>query len=534
MLWIAVTLPLLSLEAVKPLVPISSASPGESRNRREHAGAAPQTHGIEPDTVERCYALADHVCILLPDFDAHRAGVHTGHTRSHALALAPGLTLLAPDAAREIHAFESIALALLTYTPKVSLGQSHTLLLGVGSGLRLFGGLRGLLSRITATVDAFCYTARIACAPTAWGAWLLAQARTNQQGRRWHLVKETSLARILDALPVSLLPVASAHSDAFAQIGCATLADLRRLPRAGVVRRFGDGILTLLAQARGEQPDPRESFRAPASFRAQLELQARVDSAEALLFAARRLIAQLAGWLSAHHAAVSGYTLLLEHELAARHAPRMSSLKVAWATPSRDADHLIWLLREKLNQTELAAPVIELKLVADQISEHETQSDTLFPMPQAERDSLARLLERLSARLGPENVLQMSEQDDHRPEKTMHVETCQTEGRPRKKTSSAKGRKAGNRARKTSTAAGQQSSSASDAPQSPTDETAAAATTATTTATVNPLPSPHGQTPLDLPESALPSQPRPVWLLDKPLKLMMRANRTDRSRLVGR
>src|SRR5258706_7580258 len=200
----------------------------------------------------------------------------------------------------------------------------------------------------------------------------------------------------------------------------------------------------------------------------------------------------------------------------------MSSLKVAWATPSRDADHLIWLLREKLNQTELAAPVIELKLVADQISEHETQSDTLFPMPQAERDSLVRLLERLSARLGPENVLQMSEQDDHRPEKTMHVETCQTEGRPRKKTSSAKGRKAGNRARKTSTAAGQQSSSASDAPQSPTDETAAAATTATTTATVNPLPSPHGQTPLDLPESALPSQPRPVWLLDKPLKLMMR------------
>lgn len=512
---------------MKPLVPLPAGLLAKS-NRRESRDEAGQPHNAEDIDKRHCYALADHAHILMPDFDALRAGVHAGHSRSYALALAPGLELLAADAARETQSFESIALALLAYTPKVSLADAHTLLLEVGSGLRLFGGLRALLARVSATVAEFGYTARIACAPTAWGAWLLAQARCAQQGRRWHVVKETSLARVLDGLSVSLLPVTQAHRDAFSHVGCTTLADLGQLPRSGIVRRFGSGILDLLAQAYGTRPDPRESFRAPASFHAQLELPSRVDNADALLFAARRLIVQLAGWLSAHHAALSGYTLLLEHELASRHAPKTSSLKVAWAIPSRDAEHLIWLLREKLNQTVLVAPVIELKLVADQIGEYAGQSDTLFPMPESDGDSIARLLERLSARLGPENVLQMSVQDDHRPERAMRVEAYQAQAFSRKKRSPAKSRsklkadqtwltdELRHAAAEEGREDGERATQASQHPSRTSN--------ASNTNTSAPQPN-NAQTSLDLPDSALPSQPRPVWMLDKPLRLMMRDQR---------
>ncbi|MFM0335888.1 Y-family DNA polymerase [Paraburkholderia fungorum] len=533
MLWIAVTLPLLSLEAVKPLVPLLDGSPAKP-NRRELGEESSRAPGAEGADGGRCYALADHAHILMPDFDALAAGVHAGHSRSYALALAPGLKLLTADAARETQAFEAMALALLTYTPKVSLAHAHTLLLEVGSGLRLFGGLRALLSRVSDTLSEFGYTTRIACAPTAWGAWLLAQARADRQGRRWHVVKDTSLARVLDGLSVSLLPVAQAHRDAFTHVGCATLAELRQLPRAGIVRRFGSGILDLLAQAYGSRADPRESFRAPASFHAQLELPSRVDNADALLFAARRLIVQLAGWLSAHHAALSGYTLLLEHELASRHAPKTSNLKVAWAIPSRDAEHLIWLLREKLNQTVLVAPVIELKLVADQISEHAGQSDTLFPMPESDGDSIARLLERLSARLGAENVLQMSVQDDHRPERAMRVEAYQAQAFSRKKRSPAKAR-AKIKADKTWLTDELQHAASEDEAHADGD---AVAQTALITCGPDEAVDDQNSRPLttqpdaaqapldlDLPDSVLPSQPRPVWMLDKPLRLMMRDQR---------
>ncbi len=497
------TLPLLSLEAVKPLLSEPERTRTSSRHDRsdEFAAAASAT---------RCYVLADHAHILLPDAAAHRCGVHTGQTRSHALVLAPGIVMLTPDAQRETQAFEAMALALLAYTPKVSLAHAHTVLLEVGAGLRLFGGLRALLAKIAATVRDFGYTARVACAPTAWGAWLLAHARVHREGSCWHIVKDASLPRVLDALPVSLLPAVTAYGDAFEQIGCTTLADLRRLPRAGVVRRFGSDVLQLLARAYGEMPDPRESFQAPASFRAHLELQARVDSAEALLFAARRLVMQLAGWLSAHHAAVSGYTLLLEHELAARHAPRTSSVKVAWAAASRDADHLIWLLREKLNQIELVAPVVELKLVADQIAEQAGQSDTLFPVPEADRDSIARLLERLSARLGPENVVRLAMQEDHRPEKAMRVDAYQAGPAMRTAAQRKPKRPQRNPAAKPS---------AKQRPHTAEHGDTSLAVQATQPGNALLLRDPPAPV---LPEQALSQPPRPVWLLDKPLKLAMR------------
>ncbi|CAE6820625.1 hypothetical protein R69888_06089 [Paraburkholderia haematera] len=521
---------------MKPIEPLPDGSPAKP-HRCEPGDEASQPPGAGDITEVRCYALADHAHILMPDFDALRAGVHVGHSRSYALALAPGLKMLAADSARETQAFEAMALALLTYTPKVSLAHAHTLLLEVGAGLRLFGGLRALLSQVSATVAEFDYTARIACAPTAWGAWLLAQAHAVRQGHRWHVIKETSLARVLDRISVSLLPVAQAHRDALTHVGCTTLADLRQLPRSGVVRRFGSGMLDLLAQAYGTRPDPRESFRAPASFHAQLELPSRVDNADALLFAARRLIVQLAGWLSAHHAALSGYTLLLEHELASRHAPKTSSLKVAWAIPSRDAEHLIWLLREKLNQTVLMAPVIELKLIADQIGEYAGRSDTLFPMPESDGDSIARLLERLSARLGAENVLQMSVQDDHRPERAMRVEAYQAQAFSRKKRSSAKARtkikadktwltdELQHAALESVRVGGDAAEQAEQAEHPLYSSQQSDKTSDAKSSCIFVTPSADTQTSLDLPDSVLPSQPRPVWMLDKPLRLMMRDQR---------
>ncbi|HEV3105600.1 MAG TPA: DNA polymerase Y family protein [Trinickia sp.] len=504
MLWIAVTLPMLSLEAVKPAVLASAASANAFERQREIGEASGR---LPPDaSVVCCYALADRLRIVLPDIRAYRRGVRVGQTRSSALAMAPDLVMLAPDPERERQAFEAVALALLAYTPKVSLAPARTLLLEVGSGLRLFGGLRALLTKITGTVGEFGCTSRIACAPTAWGAWLLAQARVRRVGRRWHVVQAATLACVLDALPVSLVPAAAAHGEAFERIGCETLADLRRLPRAGLARRFGDDVLHWLAQTYGEAPDPRESFRAPDIFQARLELQARVDSAEALLFAARRLLMQLVGWLTAHHAAVRGYTLVFEHDLAARHAGRTSSVALAWAEPSRDAEHLSWLLREKLQQTVLVAPVVELRLIADQVSEYAAPSDTLFPLPDADRDSVGRLLERLSARLGADNVMQISVQADPRPEKAMHAEPCQR-ARLARAASPAQEKRA--RAKRLNHGTGAANAGAMNDPAS-----------AQAARLQSDKP---GE--LELPDRPVPGQPRPVWLLDAPLALTMQGQR---------
>ena len=366
----------------------------------------------------RCMALASHNRLTRVDAMAAALGIQVGMSRTHAQVLAPELILLSADPVREREALVEVALALLQYTPRVVLAQAQTILLEVGASLRLFGGIRRLWRKLLATLAGFGYRSALACAPTAWGSWLLAQARAAQVGRglRYRVLQAGMLNLMLERLPVELLPAAAAHLTALEQLGCDTLKALRALPEAGVARRFGAALLLQLAQADGRAPDPREWFVAPACFEARLELQARVANTEALLFAAQRLLMQLAGWLAARHAAVSGYTLQLVHETARSGMPQLSELPVAWSVPSRDAEHLAWLLREKFNQIRLAAPVLELRLLADQVEAHAPASGSLFPMPGADGDSIARLVERLAARLGSASVRQMAPRADHRPE----------------------------------------------------------------------------------------------------------------------
>jgi protein ImuB len=397
-LWIAVTLPMLPLEAVRP--PSPEADP---------ARAAP----MPP------YALVVHARIVLADPRAQALGVRIGFARSHALALAPQLECLTPAPERESRAFEAVALALCAFTPQIVLADSHTLLLDVTASLRLFGGLRALWRQIGTTLDGTGHHTVLGCAPTPWAAWLFARAAAVGDGRRRRVVRPARLVAALDPLPATLLPAAALHGEGLAQIGCETLAAVRSLPRAGLVRRFGAGLLTSLAQTYGEAPDPRDYFMPPPVFEAKLELMARVEQAEALLFAVRRLLLQLVGWLTARHAGVSQFTLTLVHETARHGDPRSSALTVSWSTPARALDHLLLMSREKLHRTELIAPVIELHLSADQVSDYAAPTETLFPLaagPDGEREAMVRLIERLVARLGADKVREVAARADHRPE----------------------------------------------------------------------------------------------------------------------
>ncbi len=392
-------------------------------------GAAEQPLGLAREALAAsAIALVRQHRVLLVDAIAAAAGVRAGMSRAQAQALLPALRVLAPDPAKVDAVLRGVALALLRYTPRVVLAEAHTILVEVSASLRLFGGLRALWCALSATVHAAGYRAVLACAPTPRGSWLLARQRavqdeTSTRGRRFRVLRAATLARQLDRLPLGLLPAATEHERAFEQMGCDTLAALRALPTAGIARRFGTGILQQLAQAYGEAPDPRTLFEAPARFAARLDLQARVSDTEALLGAARHLLAQLAGWLTVRHAALRAYTLVLVHETARGGAPESSTLPVAWAVPSRDPAQWAWLLRETFARTRLRAPVLELRLQADEIEAYVPVAQSLFAAPgaaagtaAAQDSGIVQLAERLAARLGGTQVCMPVPQADHRPE----------------------------------------------------------------------------------------------------------------------
>jgi len=184
-----------------------------------------------------------------------------------------------------------------------------------------------------------------------------------------------------------------------------------RLPREGIALRFGQGLLAEIDRARGKAPEPREFFAPPARFSARLELPAQVTQAENVLFAARRLLVQLEGFLAVRHAGVRRFSLALLHR-----DPPPTQVAVGLATPGRSAEHFARLLRERLALTGLAAPVEAIRMEALELEFLPGKNGHLFRDPRAGGEEWLRLVERLQARLGSDAVYGLRTRQDHRPE----------------------------------------------------------------------------------------------------------------------
>jgi len=340
--------------------------------------------------------------VVLADALARAAGIDRGTGVAAARMLAPAITLLARSRSREAATMQTLACWAGRFTPRVSV-MPDTLLLEVGSCLRLFGGLDKVVNAVGEGVQAQGFTAALAAAPTPLGAQWLAQAGTAAR-----CTDGVDLRRQLDALPLGVLPeriAASLHG-----FGASTLADVRRLPGAELARRIGVGCQQLMAKAFGELPDPRADFVFPDRFALAIELPSSVENAAALLFAARRLSFALSGWLAARQSGVREFSLHLLHR------QDETRLLLQFSAPTADPRRFERVLRERLEHTTLAAPVDSLRLEATQLTARPGCSQTLFNDSNDDQEAIGALLERLAARLGEAQVYRVAVHDDHRPE----------------------------------------------------------------------------------------------------------------------
>jgi protein ImuB len=413
-LWIALHLPSLSLESFTATL----AEPGS---------------GAAANAAARPVALVEAHRIAAANAAARAQGVQPGLKRATALALAPRIVLGQADAARDAEALLPVAHAALAFTPAVSLqpgrdgGGPDTVLLEVQASLRYFGGIDGLSKRLDEAVGRLGHEIRVAIAATAQGAAVLARLPSPP---RCADLAQTRLA--LAAVPVWLIGPGREHWEALQGMGLRQLGDLLGLPRAGLARRFGEALLVEIDSALGRRPDPREPIVLAPSFESRLELFARADSTEQVLYGASVLLERLVAWLSAQHAFVRRFRLLMHHETRwqSERTPQASALEIALAEPSRDSAHLAVLLRERLAQLQLPAPTLELALQAEDIARRPAPNSELFPTRQSESEGLTRLIERLQARLGPDQVQRLAAVEDHRPERATRPSPVQAAGSP--------------------------------------------------------------------------------------------------------
>lgn len=401
MLWLAIHLPMLPLEAFCATLP--------------------------PEQATRPVALVkDHVVALVNSAAAER-GLRPGIKRATALALAAELLLAESHHGREAAALQAVVHAALAFSPAVTLHDAQTVLLEVQASLRLFGGAQALQHKLLAAVQPLGHRVRMAAAPTARGAALLAQWQPRtmpQQSRQCtdllngpHTTQLPALQQLLLQAPVVLLGTGREHGEALQGMGLHTLSDLQSLPRSGLARRFGEGLLEELDQALGLQADPRRWVSVPESFESRLELFARIDSAELIMHGAAVLLARLVAWAQARQGRIAAFTLRMLHERARDVSAPFTDLRIELAEPALDHAHLQSLLRERLGRLALIAPTMDLLLQCSQLVAAPAPNGELFPTRASEAVGLTRLLERLRARLGDEQVQRVVAVADHRPER---------------------------------------------------------------------------------------------------------------------
>ncbi|VVE42537.1 DNA polymerase [Pandoraea pneumonica] len=462
--WIALHLPTLALELAGPG---PGSSPGSSPGLSPLMRADDSQRGEPAPVVDTTVVLAQSR-VWQASEAAQAAGVQAGMRRGGVLALLPQARFHDRDEAAETVALEALALALLRFGPDVAIASHQCVLIDVAPSLRLFGGLASLAAQILDSADALGHRASLGVAATASAAALLARmgdasdleqagadphASTSAQmqaamksrasGRaatsaarktispRSHHVADPASSRFfapclppplaalpqqLDMLPVALLPEAQPWLDWLAQIGCATLGELRALPTSGIRRRCGAALPAALSRAYGEAPEAPAWYRAPPHFEAVLPLPSLTHDVEVLLFGLRRLLAQLTGWLTAGQLATRALTLILEHEPLGRHTLAPTRFDIRLAEASAAPAHLLSLCKERLARSPLVAPVLTLRLDVTQTAAHVPLSGSLLPEPGRARQDFVQLIERMSARLGDEHVRRLQVRGDHRPE----------------------------------------------------------------------------------------------------------------------
>jgi protein ImuB len=352
------------------------------------------------------FALEERHRVFACDRKSLARGVRAGMAVSAAFALAPRLRIAPRDPAAETEALLGLAGWAAQFTPDVALEFPDAVLLDAAGSLRLFGGLSPLLSRLRRELAEMGWSAQLAGAPTPRGAFWLALA-----GRGQFIDSAAGLEPALAGLPVAVLRRDNETLETLEAIGVRTLRELLVLPREGVARRFGQRLLDDLDRALGRLPDPRNLFVPPERFRAAIELPAEVAQAEALLFAARRLIVQLAGFLAARSGGAQRLIFRLRH----REHPA-SAIAIGLVAPSRDAEHFTLLARERFSGLELPEPVRSIALEVDDVAPLAGRNLGLLLEQGKPWGDWERLVERLRARLGAEAVRGIAARAEHRPE----------------------------------------------------------------------------------------------------------------------
>ena len=352
---------------------------------------------------------------------ARRAGLRRGQTQADARAMIPHLLCQPADPAADARALKALARWAERWSPSVSVDPSDEglegLFLDVAGAAHLFGGEAALLRQIRQRLAEAGAPARVALGPTPGAAWALARWGGEAEGSP-PIATGDDVRDRLAPLPVEALRIQDRTLAQARRFGLKRIGDLYPMPRAGLARRFrndgGVDLVQRLDQALGHAGEALTPLRPPPRYRAWETWMEPVADLEGVAARLPELAADLAGPLERDGQGARALTLT-----GFRSDGRTTALSVRMGRPGRDVGVWLRLFREAgLGRLELGFGLDALMLTADVVEPMAARQAALEGEAEVRQsESLAALIDRLTARLGEDRVLTAEPVDCWIPER---------------------------------------------------------------------------------------------------------------------
>lgn len=359
--------------------------------------------------------------VVAIDREAERRGVRLGASLADARGSLPELRVAEADAAADRALLERIADWCDRYTPLVALDPPRGLLLDVSGCAHLFArgatepdGEAALLEDCCARLARQGFEARGAIASTAGAAWALARC-----GGGGVLAPGEESAALAE-LPVAALRIDSETEALLDRLGLKRIGALYGKPRAPLAARFGLGLVTRLDQALGHLDEVLSPRRPAPRLSAERRFAEPVVDSDSLLETLRSLARSLAAALERHG--------LGARRLEAgffRIDGAVERAVIGTAGPLRAPDTVAGLFAERLavlGEEWDAGFGYDMVRLSVAHAEPLDAAQIDLAGEAADESGLARLADRLGARLGPDRVTRFLPVDTHIPERAVRAE----------------------------------------------------------------------------------------------------------------
>jgi protein ImuB len=365
---------------------------------------------------------------------AAERGARTGARLTDARALDPGLVAVAADLEGDAALVQRLAKWAGRWSPLVEVDGPDALRLDVSGVAHLFGGEEALVGDIERRFARLGLTARVAIAPTAAAAWAFshfssrrdAETRRDRGPHQCLCVSASlrekkldsrfrgndELMEMLTALPIAALRLEPDTVRTLERLGLKTVGVLLGVPRLALARRFrgAEDVVDALDRALGRKPEPLTAAPADPPPRALVRLEEPAMHPEAGQQALEQLIPDLVRHLQERHLGARRLSLT-----GYRVDGSTAVASVATSIASREPKHLARLLADKAAALDPEFGFDAFALQADWTENLNAAQDSLVEEPSGERE-LARLVDRLTVKLGRRRVRRPQPFESHLPE----------------------------------------------------------------------------------------------------------------------